>query len=49
MKDLSNVKEKQAAEEGIKDFFKYRDSSNKVEDTNNILSEEITVKEKLYD
>lgn len=49
MKDLSNVKEKQAAEEGIKDFFKYRDSSNKVEDTNNILSEEITVKEKLYE
>ena len=47
-KDLSNIKEKQAAEEGIKDFFKTRDVSNKVEDTNKILSEEMTIKEELY-
>ena len=49
MSDLSNVKEKQAAEEGIKDFFKYRDASNKIEDTSNILSEELTTKEELYE
>ena len=47
-KDLSNIKDKQATEEGIKDFFKIRDVSNKVEDTNKILSEEITTKEELY-
>jgi hypothetical protein len=48
MKDLSNVKEKQAAEEGIKDFFKQRDSGNKVADTDNILSKEMNTKEELY-
>lgn len=53
MEDLKNVKEKQAAEEGIKDFFKYRDkkgskSATSISDTNHILSEEISTKEELY-
>ncbi len=49
MKDLSNVKERQAAEEGIKDFFKSRDTSNKIEDIDGILSEEVSAKKELYD
>jgi hypothetical protein len=49
MKDLSNVKERQAAEEGIKDFFKSRDTSNKIEDIDGILSEEVSTKKELYD
>ena len=53
MKDLSNVKQQEATEEGIKDFFRNRDvskreSSGLVFDTNNVLSEEINTKEELY-
>lgn len=47
-KNLSNIKEKEAAKQGIVDYFKATKTSD-LDNVNDILSEEMNVKEKLYE
>jgi hypothetical protein len=53
-RDLLNVKQKEATKEGIKDYFKFKNnelkgSDHDIDDANSILSEELKVKEDLYE
>ena len=54
MKDLQNLKNKEQSELGIQDFFTSRDKIKRgiiglVEDSSQVLSEEVNVKQDLYD
>ena len=54
MKDLQNLKNKEQSELGLQDFFTSRDKTKRgsiglVEDTSQVLSEEVNVKQELYD
>lgn len=53
-KDIARLKSEEARDLGVQDFFNSRDKSNRktkglVDDTSNMLSEEIEAKERLYE